>query len=450
LSPRRHRLLAATLAVVAGASVTSLTGCDATTTTLTIEGLNANTVLNAKTVADLVVRVASHGGGAKHATATLDGRPVAVTIDGDMVDVTPGPLTDGQHTIVIRAGSAKVIRTFTVDTTAPTLKVDAPSTAPSLRSPVTLTGIATGATKVEAGSQVVPVTDGHFTVTVPTPPVRLSVSATDAAGNVSTQVVSVSVRHPQMRGVHLTGYGWNATVLRNPALALARQHRINTIELDIKEEDGYVDFDTSVKLAHEIHAVRVLYNPRQVIAQLHTMGVRVVGRIVCFRDPKLAVWAWSHRHRDWDVQAPGGKAPYKSAKYGGAAFTNWASPPVQAYNIALAAEAAKLGFDDVMFDYVRRPDGPIATMRFPGARVTPAGRTPPGTQSTRSAPAAPTSGSPSSASPRPGPRRSARTSPRWPATSTTWRRWCTRRTGDPASTASRTRTRSRTTSSTGR
>jgi hypothetical protein len=98
------------------------------------------------------------------------------------------------------------------------------------------------------------------------------------------------------------------------------------------------------------------------------MGVRVVGRIVCFRDPKLAKWAWTHGHRDWDVQAPGG-GPYKSAKYGGAAFTNWANPQVQDYNIALADEAARLGFDDVMYDYVRRPDGPERTMRFPGATV---------------------------------------------------------------------------------
>src|SRR5207302_9748466 len=133
----------------------SITGCDATTTTtLTIQGLGANTVLNAKTVTDLVVKVASHGGNAKHATATLDGHPVAVTVDGDTVDVDPGPLADGQPTIRVRAGGAKVIRTFTVDATPPALTVDAPPTAPSLRSPVTLTGTVSGATKIEAGTQV--------------------------------------------------------------------------------------------------------------------------------------------------------------------------------------------------------------------------------------------------------------------------------------------------------
>jgi len=181
--------------------------------------------------------------------------------------------------------------------------------------------------------------------------------------------VSVAVRHPLMRGVHLTGYGWNADVLRKPVLALARAHKINTVELDIKEEDGFVNFDTSVALAHQMHAVRVLYDPHKVVAQLHAMGVRVVGRIVCFRDPKMARWAWSHGHRDWVVQAPNG-GPYNSAKYGGAAFTNWANHDVQAYNIALATEAAKDGFDDVMYDYVRRPDGPLGTMRFPGATTT--------------------------------------------------------------------------------
>jgi hypothetical protein len=362
-------LLASLLAVGTAASVMFLAGCG-TTTTLTIEGLAANTVLNAKSASALVVRVSSHGGSAKHATATVDGRPIAVAVDGNTFDVTPGPLPDGLHTIVVRAGGAKVTRTFTVDSTPPTLTVAAPSTAKSLRSPVTLTGTVSGATTVVAGTQAVPVTDGRFSVTVPTPPAGLRVRAIDEVGNVTTKVVSVSVSHPLMRGVHLTGYGWNANVLRDPVLQLARQHRINTIELDVKEEDGYVDFDTSVRLAHRIGAVRVLYDPHTVVPLLHKMGLRVVGRIVCFRDPKLAAWAWVHHHRDYDVQAPGGKAPYKSAKYGGAAFTNWASPTVQAYNIALATEAAKLGFDDVMFDYVRRPDGPLATMRFPDAGRT--------------------------------------------------------------------------------
>ena len=54
------------------------------------------------------------------------------------------------------------------------------------------------------------------------------------------------------------------------------------------------------------------------------------------------------------------------------AFTNFASPAVRQYNIDLAVEAATLGFDEILFDYVRRPDGAIETMSIPGLTVDPA------------------------------------------------------------------------------
>jgi len=337
--------------------------------TLTVTDLPVDAVIGAVRAHQFVVHVDVHGASPGKAKATLDGRPVAAQTDGRMVTVTAADVADGAHQLSVRAAGSSIRRSFRVDTTPPVLHVAAPATAPSLRSPVTITGTATGAVHVRADGRDVRLAGDRFSLTLPTPPAHLAVVATDAAGNAATQTVTVAVRHPQMRGVHVTGYGWNANVLRNPVLKLIRQHKINTIELDVKEEDGYVNFDTGVALAHQIHAVRVLYDPRKVVAQLHGMGVRVVGRIVCFRDPKLAAWAWKHGHRDWVVQAPHG-GPYNSAKYGGAAFTNWANPQVQAYNIALATEASKLGFDDVMFDYVRRPDGPLSTMRFPGAKTT--------------------------------------------------------------------------------
>jgi hypothetical protein len=349
------------------AAVAPVAACGGGGTTLTVTDLAAGAVIGAKKAAALVVHV--RAGSVRKASATIDGNPVDTSVSDGVVTVTAPALAAGRHQLTIRAGGATVSRAFVVDTTPPQLQVQAPATAPSLRTPVTVTGTAVGAVRVVAGDRVVPLRADHFTVTLSAPPARLAVVATDAAGNQTTDVVSVAVRHPQMRGVHLTGYGWNADVLRKPVLALARQHKINTVELDIKEEDGYVNFDTGVALAHRMHAIRVLYDPKKVVAQLHAMGVRVVGRIVCFRDPKMASWAWKHGHHDWVVQAPKG-GPYNSAKYGGAAFTNWANPQVQAYNIALATEAAKNGFDDVMYDYVRRPDGPLSTMRFPGATVS--------------------------------------------------------------------------------
>ena len=36
------------------------------------------------------------------------------------------------------------------------------------------------------------------------------------------------------------------------------------------------------------------------------------------------------------------------------------------YNIAIAVAAAKLGVDDILYDYIRRPDGDLSSMVFPG------------------------------------------------------------------------------------
>jgi len=103
-----------------------------------------------------------------------------------------------------------------------------------------------------------------------------------------------------------------------------------------------------------------------VVKELHARGVRVIGRLVCFRDAVLARAAWDAGRRGEVVQTPDGQ-PY--AGYGG--FTNFANEQVRRYNIDVAVAAAKLGVDDVLYDYVRRPDGPLSTMRFPGLKGTP-------------------------------------------------------------------------------
>jgi hypothetical protein len=167
----------------------------------------------------------------------------------------------------------------------------------------------------------------------------------------------------------MTGYAWASTTLRNPVLALARAHRINAVELDIKEEDGIVDFDPHVPLATQIGAVQKKYDPVAVVRQLHAMGIRVMGRIVAFNDPKLGKWAWTHGHKDWVIQDGHGH-PYVYG-YAHSNFGNFANPNVRNYNIDLAVAAAKAGFDDIVFDYIRRPDGKLSTMSFPGLRGSP-------------------------------------------------------------------------------
>ncbi len=103
-------------------------------------------------------------------------------------------------------------------------------------------------------------------------------------------------------------------------------------------------------LARKVGAVHVTMNLADAVKTLHDKGVRVIGRPLCFNDPSYAQWAWSHGKHNQVIQTPDGG--YYGSTYGG--FTNFANPVVRRYQIDLAVAAAKLGVDDVLYDYVRR------------------------------------------------------------------------------------------------
>lgn len=240
----------------------------------------------------------------------------------------------------------------------------------SYRAQITLRGKATGAKSVTvAGTPVRTGADGQFEITLPRVPSGATVVATNRAGETTTPI-AIAVRPPATRAVHVTADAWAYQPMRDDVLTMAREGRINTVQLDIKDEDGVVGYDSQVPLARQSGAAAAIYSAPEALKTLHDMGIRVVGRIVAFRDRTLAEWAWHNGHPDWVVQNPGG-APYSSG-YGAIAFTNFASPDIRRYNIDLATEAAQLGFDDIMYDYIRRPDGPLSSMVFPGLTQSPA------------------------------------------------------------------------------
>ncbi|MFD3506654.1 putative glycoside hydrolase [Nocardia sp. NPDC058666] len=255
------------------------------------------------------------------------------------------------------------------DTMPPTLQVSPIDPVTSYRKPVLVRGKAVDAVKVSIGSDTVtPAADGTFELLVRWGP-AYEVVAVDAAGNQTSTIAVTAITLPRMRTVHVTAHAWSHDGLRESILDLAREKRIDTVQLDIKDEDGVVGYDSQVPLARESGAATAIYDARTALTQLHDMGLQVVGRIVAFRDPTLATWAWHNGRPDWVVQNPSGQ-PY-SSHYGPVAFTNFANAEVRQYNIDLAVEAAHLGFDGVMYDYVRRPDGSLSSMHFAGLTGTP-------------------------------------------------------------------------------
>ena len=140
---------------------------------------------------------------------------------------------------------------------------------------------------------------------------------------------------------------------------------LNTLEVDVKDENGEIGFvPSSVPLARRIDAAKPYYAPRRVARAVHRAGVYLVGRVVVFEDPILseARPALAVRTRDGGVWR----------NDAGLGWTNPYDKRVWDYNVAVARAAARAGFDEIQFDYVRFPsDGSVDDAVFPGAKGDP-------------------------------------------------------------------------------
>jgi hypothetical protein len=308
---------------------------------------------------------------AADATLTVDGQKVEepAVLGPLMVWRPPAPLAEGDHSIEVavpRAAFGDSIHTwdFTVDGTAPSLTVPPTVDPVAIDDPARITGtVESGADLTADGEPVDVDDDGGFTLRYERPPAGpVTLEAADRAGNRTTASVVVPVTYPGLRGVHVTAAAWSEEPLRAGVLALIDQGRIDTVELDLKDEEGVVGYDSEVARAHEIGAVVRHYDLDAAVAAIESRGARVVGRIVAFQDPILAQAAWGAGQTSQVVQDVDG-GPYDT---GGGAFTNPADAAVRRYNLDLAIEAVNRGVDDILWDATRLPTGEPDTIVVPG------------------------------------------------------------------------------------
>jgi hypothetical protein len=161
----------------------------------------------------------------------------------------------------------------------------------------------------------------------------------------------------EMRGVHVTMALASLEGKIDDYLALTR-HGLNTLELDVKDENGQVGFQRpAVALARRTGAAGPYYNPHEVARAVHARGVYLIGRIVVFEDPILSAHSPSYAIRTSD-----GGVWHNAAGLG---WTNPYDRRVWKYNVDLGAAAARACFDEIQFDYVRFPtDGDISAAVF--------------------------------------------------------------------------------------
>lgn len=170
-----------------------------------------------------------------------------------------------------------------------------------------------------------------------------------------------------VRGIYLTGWVAGSPSRLRPLLDLIEQTELNTVVIEIKDEMGRLSFRSSVPLAGQVGASQAkIRDIKSLLAELKRRGIYTIARQVVFKDLALASVRSS-----WATQAAPGRVWRDSQSL---AWTDPYNRQVWDYNIAIAKEAAGLGFDEIQFDYVRFPDTPQAHALFYPAKSN-AGRT---------------------------------------------------------------------------
>lgn len=177
---------------------------------------------------------------------------------------------------------------------------------------------------------------------------RLSITTDDfkRAGG----LIALTPFHPE--ALYLTSLGWADRTLRDAALAIAERTEINALVIDVKGDRGWVAFPSAIPLAQVSIADRSPTIPslKSLTDVLHAKGLYAIARIVVFKDNALAP-----ARPDLAVKTRNGRV-WRDRE--GLAWTDPFLREVWNYNTDLAVEAARDGFDEIQFDYVRFPDSP--------------------------------------------------------------------------------------------
>lgn len=141
-------------------------------------------------------------------------------------------------------------------------------------------------------------------------------------------------------------------------MQLLKETELNAAVIDLKDFGGYVAYNSGLSaVAKYITKKMIISRLDLLVRRLHRTGNYAIARIAIFQDPALA------KARP-DLAIKQGQQLWQDRK--GLSWVDPAAIAVWDYNIALAQEAAALGFDEINFDYIRFPsDGNLITASYP-------------------------------------------------------------------------------------
>lgn len=174
-----------------------------------------------------------------------------------------------------------------------------------------------------------------------------SKSEQEASVDLEQQMISYAEhRVPvELKGVYLPAHKMEQL---QPLLMMAKESELNAIVLDVKNDYGYLTFNTTNSALKELGCVSkspLIPDIKDVMDQMYRAKVYPIARIVAFKDNQIKRIAPDRLIHDKNgnvYQTPSGDTwlnPYDKR--------NWA------YLLEVAKEAIAVGFKEIQFDYIR-------------------------------------------------------------------------------------------------
>jgi len=160
----------------------------------------------------------------------------------------------------------------------------------------------------------------------------------------------LSFEYPDaVRGIFVTGHSAGGERFEK-LVDLIDTTDLNAMVIDFKEDMGYLTYkpEEDSPLAKLGIGQPFMKDPRAVLERMEEKQIYPIARVVVFKDSELA-------NAKPELSFVEGNGVWKNGR--GESFVNPFLKEVWDYNVQIAIEAAKLGFKEIQFDYVRFPEG---------------------------------------------------------------------------------------------
>ncbi|MDA3809710.1 MAG: hypothetical protein PF518_05190 [Spirochaetaceae bacterium] len=173
-------------------------------------------------------------------------------------------------------------------------------------------------------------------------------------------------------GIYISSWQASGDFLDNH-LQFVIDNDMNSIIVDMKDDEGFVTYNSNLEIAEETGAVKNRFNIESLLEKSHEKGIYVIARIPVFKDAVLFHYLdGKYALREKNTGSTWGKFFEVEDEETGEITSEqrefWVDPFsefVWQYNVSIAEELQNLGVDEIQFDYIRFPtDGDLSQIDY--------------------------------------------------------------------------------------